>query len=235
MFDGFSQSAIDFLWGIRFNNNRDWFQAHKEEYLTALYRPMSDLSEEIWAYLREKRPDDGLICKLTRIYRDARRLYGRGPYKDHLWFVVERPSENASDWSESPSFWFELSPDDWSYGLGYWRPRPVTMAKLRAKISRDPAPMERLTRQLRRNPEFAFEAETYKRPRFQAPSELLTPWYRAKSFVITHTQSLSEELYNRTLVDRLKNGYAFLLPYYDWLRSLDAEPEPDLYERKRNP
>ena len=32
MFNGFTPAAIDFLWGIRFNNNRDWFQAHKAEY-----------------------------------------------------------------------------------------------------------------------------------------------------------------------------------------------------------
>ena len=40
MFQGFSQGAVDFLWGIRFNNERSWFQAHKEEYLTLVDRPM---------------------------------------------------------------------------------------------------------------------------------------------------------------------------------------------------
>ena len=33
-----------------------------------------------------------MVCRVSRIYRDARRLHGRGPYKDHLWFCVERPS-----------------------------------------------------------------------------------------------------------------------------------------------
>lgn len=35
----------------------------------------------------------GLIRKVTRIYRDARRLHGRGPYKESLWFTVEQPAE----------------------------------------------------------------------------------------------------------------------------------------------
>ena len=39
MFQGFSQEAVDFLWGIRFNNERGWFEAHKEEYLTLVAGP----------------------------------------------------------------------------------------------------------------------------------------------------------------------------------------------------
>ena len=33
MFQGFSQGAVDLLWGIRFNNERSWFLAHKQEFL----------------------------------------------------------------------------------------------------------------------------------------------------------------------------------------------------------
>ena len=32
MFTGFTPEAIDFLWGIRLNNNREWFQANKKQY-----------------------------------------------------------------------------------------------------------------------------------------------------------------------------------------------------------
>ena len=172
---------------------------------------------------------------MTRIYRDARRLFGRGPYKDHLWFTVERPTEPAGAWTGKPAFWFELAPEYWSYGLGYWMPKPVTMAKLRARIDREPEPMERLTRRLKRSSEFTLELDEYRRPRSEAPSELLSPWYRAKSFAITHSGALTEELYSRAIVERLKTGFTFLLPYYDWLQALDAEPEPDLYERKSKP
>lgn len=34
MFQGFTQGTTDFLWGIRFNNERSWFLAHKEEFRT---------------------------------------------------------------------------------------------------------------------------------------------------------------------------------------------------------
>ncbi len=39
MFQGFSQGAVDFLWGVRFNNERSWFEAHKQEYLDLVIAP----------------------------------------------------------------------------------------------------------------------------------------------------------------------------------------------------
>ena len=223
MFTGFTDETVDFMWGIRFNNERSWFEAHKETYLTQFYQPMRELGDELYDFLRDKRPDAGLIRKVARIYRDARRLHGRGPYKESLWFSVEQPSEQ---WTAHPTFWFELMPEGWTYGMGYYMPKPVTMAKLRARIDRDPKPMEKLTRALNKQTEFVLETEDYKKPRSQAPSELLAPWYQAKSFSICHNDKLTDELFCRDIVDRLKTGFEFLLPYYDYFVTLDGDPDP---------
>ena len=223
MFTGFTDETVDFMWGIRFNNERTWFEAHKETYLTQFYQPMRELGDEIYDFLRDKRPDHGLIRKVTRIYRDARRLHGRGPYKESLWFSVEQPSEQ---WTAHPTFWFELMPEGWSYGMGYYMPKALTMAKLRARIDRAPKPMEALTRKLAGQTEFTLETEDYKRPRSAAPSPALKPWYRMKSFSICHNDQLTDELFCRDIVDRLKRGYEFLLPYYDYFVTLDGDPDP---------
>ena len=52
-FTGFSPETFDFLWGIRMNNNREWFEAHKQDYLETLYRPMQALGEALYAPFRE--------------------------------------------------------------------------------------------------------------------------------------------------------------------------------------
>ena len=223
MFTGFTDQTVDFMWGIRFNNERAWFEANKEIYLTHFYRPMRELGEEMFAFIREKRPDYGLIFKQTRIYRDARRLHGRGPYKENLWFSVEQPGEA---WTDRPSFWFELTPDGWSYGLGYWASKPVTMAKLRARIDRDPDTMTALMRTLDGQTEFALRTVDYKKLRAPAPAPELEPWYRAKWFSIGHEEKLTEELFSREIVERLRKGYEFLLPWYDYLVTLDGDPDP---------
>ena len=223
MFNGFTDETVDFMWGIRFNNERTWFEANKETYRKHFYQPMRELGEEMYAFIREKRPDYGLIFKQTRIYRDARRLHGRGPYKENLWFCVEQPGEA---WTDRPSFWFELTPDGWSYGLGYWVSKPVTMAKLRARIDRDPAPMLALTQTLDSQTEFALRTVDYKKLRAPAPCAELEPWYKAKYFSIGHEEKLTEELFSREIAERLKQGYEFLLPYYDYFVTLDGESDP---------
>ena len=55
-FSGFQPEAIDFLWQLRFNNNRDWFSAHKQTYLTHFYQPMRELEEELYGWFTEQRP-----------------------------------------------------------------------------------------------------------------------------------------------------------------------------------
>jgi len=223
MFSGFTDETVDFMWGIRFNNERPWFEAHKEIYIKHFYQPMKELGEELYGFVREMRPDYGLICKTARIYRDARRLHGRGPYKENLWFAIEQPGES---WTDRPSFWFELTPDGWSYGMGYWVSKPVTMAKLRARIDRDPKTMEELTCRLKEQNEFSLNTVDYKKLRAPAPSEVLEPWYRAKYFSIGHEEKLTEELFGRDIVERLKQGYTFLMPYYDYFMTLDGDADP---------
>ena len=48
MFQGFTPETFDFLWGIRMNNNRDWFLQHKQQYIDTLYTPMKALGKELF-------------------------------------------------------------------------------------------------------------------------------------------------------------------------------------------
>ena len=36
MFTGYCDKTLDFLWGIRLNNDRAWFTEHKDDYLQYL-------------------------------------------------------------------------------------------------------------------------------------------------------------------------------------------------------
>ena len=49
----------------------------------------------------------------------------------------------------------------------------------------------------------------------------------AKTISITHEEKLTEELFSRDVVDRIKTGYTFLLPYYDYFLTLPSDPEPE--------
>ena len=78
-FQGYTQETVDFLWGIRFNNERSWFMEHKQDYQAHLLAPTRALAEQVYDAIHEMCPDDPFLLKLSRIYRDARRLHGQGP------------------------------------------------------------------------------------------------------------------------------------------------------------
>lgn len=225
MFQGFSQAAIDFLWGISFNNERSWFQEHKQEFLDYVDVPMKELAREVTARMQEKYPKLGLELKVSRIYRDARRLFGRGPYKDHLWFTLRRPgvSEGAT-----PCFYFEISPQCYSIGVGCYDPTPLTMAKLRARIDRDPEPLEKMVRRINNRPEFQLYGQMYKRPKGD-PGPLLYPWYNSKQIGVTADYNCEGVLFTPELLDQVMESFCFLEPLYTYLRELPGDPVPEGY------
>lgn len=225
MFEGFSQETIDFMWGIRFNNERGWFQEHKVQYQRAFLEPMRALGGEVQADLAQRFPERRMNLKVSRIYRDARWLFGRGPYKDHLWFSLFCGDDQSSEGAR-PVLWFELTPDGWSRGMGFWCARPVTMVKHRARIHRDPAPLLALECALAGQDTFALEGPDYQKLSHPCPCPALDAWYRKKSLTVGAEESLTELLFSPALKDRLVEDFSFLMPFYDYFSTLWAEPDP---------
>lgn len=222
MFEGFSQRTFDFLWNLRFNNERPWFEAHKDEFIRDFQSPMKELGRDVFERISSDFGGHGFIHKVSRIYKDARRVRDGEPYRTNLWFSIERPAE---EWTSTPVFWFELAHENWSYGLGYYQARPETMAKLRARIDKNPVAFEKLVAPLGNQDEFALDGPDYARKK-EAPSQKTSEWYNKKSFSLIHNQSNGEELFSRELTDRIAKGYAFLMPLYDYFITLDSDPAP---------
>ena len=219
MFNGFSQRTIDFMWNLRVNNEKAWFEENKEDFKRDFQEPMKALGLEVFERITALYPNHGFIHKLSRIYKDARRVRDGNPYRCNLWFSIERPSE---EWTSTPVFWFELTPDDWSYGLGYYQAKPATMAKLRARIDSNPEKFEKFIAPLEKQDEFVFEGDEYARKK-EAPTPKTAAWYNKKSFSLIHRQEHGDELFSRELTDRLVSGYKFLTPFYDYFITLDSD------------
>jgi len=215
MFTGFSQNTIDFMWNIRLNNNKQWFEAHKDEFKRDFQTPMKKLGEEVFAKITADYRDRGFIHKLSRIYKDARRVRDGSLYRDNLWFSVEKPSAENEESSGILTFWFDLNPEGWSYGLGYYAAKAATMEKLRARVDDNPKEFEELIDLLDSQDEFKLDGPEYARQK-QAPTLKTQEWYNKKSFSLIHFGEIGNELFSREFADRLVNGYKFLMPFYDY-------------------
>ena len=119
MFTGYTDQTVDVFWGIRFNNDRAWFAEHKQEFQDAVMTPTKALAGDLYDWFQEAYPDLHLNVHISRIYRDARRLFGRGPLNDHIWFSFQNAIENRG---EAPCFWFQVGADGYGCGAGWWMP-----------------------------------------------------------------------------------------------------------------
>ena len=222
MFQGFTEKASDFLWGVRFNNYRDWFLEHKAEYLREVQTPLKELGMEVFDALMECYPESDLELHVSRIYRDARRLHDKGPYKDHLWFSI-RP-EGSDHWTRRPVFWFELRPEGYGYGMGIYEAKPVTMALFRKELDRKSPELLKLLKQLDSQTELVLDAPEYKRPKGTAEPPL-DKWYNRKGLNLSCERGWDEIIGSRAIVDELNRAYRFLMPFHQYVMDLCIRSE----------
>lgn len=219
MFEGYTPETVDFLWGIRLNNNREWFLEHKQDYVNHLYAPTKALGQSLGELIADK---PGNLLKVSRIYRDARRHYPV-PYKESLWICIRRDVEW---WAENPCLYFEINPDRIHYGFFFWRIRPAVMERIRQDMTAHPQEFLKMIRSVERKTGRKITAdELYKRPR-EAPDKKLAPYFQWKGQIgCVAEEVFTPETFGPALGDRVKTLLSQLMPLYDYYNSFTDEPQ----------
>jgi uncharacterized protein (TIGR02453 family) len=114
-FTGFTPDAFSFWKGLERHNNRDWFQAHKDQYEQSVRRPMQLLVDELAPLYGRGR--------LSRINKDMR-------------FAKERPYKNYLATGLGGSY-ISLSKEGLWVGTGLYKPEPAVLRQLREAIAND--------------------------------------------------------------------------------------------------
>jgi uncharacterized protein (TIGR02453 family) len=221
MFTGFSEKSTEFLWGIRFNNNKEWFLENKQTYLDDIQKPMKALADDVWTFITDKNKLE-ISYRVARIYRDARRVKSGGLYKESLWFSLEKEHE---DWQATPVFFFEISPDGYTYGLGYYMASADTMKKFRARLDANPAEFERIAGALKQQDIFKLTGDEYSRKKAEREG-LIGEWYNRKTLAMIAERKGHEELYSQAFTKTLCDDFQTLVPLYNFFWSLEGEVNP---------
>ncbi|MBQ8579399.1 MAG: DUF2461 domain-containing protein [Oscillospiraceae bacterium] len=209
MFEGYSPETVDFLWGIRLNNNREWFLAHKQDYVNYLYEPTKALGWELFTPFIDS-PGD--ILKVSRIYRDAR-LHHPLPYKESLWICIR---QDVDWWAENPCLYFEINPEGIDYGFFLWRARPAVMKQFRRAIAANPEEFLSVVNSVEQAVGQKITAQEYKRPE-QCENPALERFYLWKEQIgCTVHEDFSPDTFGPGLAQRVREYFVKLKPLYDY-------------------
>ena len=128
----FTEELFAFLKRLKRNNNREWFQRHKDEYEAHVRLPALRFIAEFGGPLYEITPH--LVAdprkSLFRVYRDTRFSHDKRPYKTHLAMRFSHPGRDV----HSPGFYLNIEPDECYAAAGLWHPEPPTLLKVRTAI-----------------------------------------------------------------------------------------------------
>ena len=209
MFTGFTPETVDFLWGIRMNNNTEWFTANKKQYTDHLYHPTKELGAELFEPFLDK---PGNVLKVSRIYRDAR-MHPPEPYKESLWICIRQEVEW---WAENPCLYFEINPEGAHYGFFLWKMRTSAMEDFRRHITAYPEEFLELIRSTEEAVGQPITAERYKRPK-PTDNPDLAPFFAWKG-QIACVRSLEpgDALFSPDLKNEVADFFKKLTPLYEY-------------------
>lgn len=130
------KSIFKFLNKLQKNNNRPWFNDHKEEYLVedAHFKQFAE------ALLNEMTQYDNIESMRTyRIYRDVRFSKDKTPYKNNFAGGMKR----ATKWLRG-SYYFHIQPGASMVGGGFWGPNAADLKRIRQEIAADAEPLRKI-------------------------------------------------------------------------------------------
>ena len=123
------KSNLEILAKLKANNNREWFAAHKSEFLAE-----KKLVETFFQEILEnfKKHDSIESLKMFRIYRDVRFSKNKEPYKTHFSGHFVRATK-----SRRGGYYLQISPGDSFLAGGFWEPNKEDLFRIRKEFEMD--------------------------------------------------------------------------------------------------
>ena len=223
VFDGFSPETLRFLTQLGENNNKPWFDAHRREYEEFVLSPMRNLVEELAPFMLSVDSNFNVTPAvnktISRIYRDTRFSRDKSPFRNNMWIVFKRPGK---EWQDAPGYFFEIFPDWFRYGMGYYCAKPATMSKFRDAIDNNVYRFLDVISFFNESDIFELHGEDYKKVFVEDQSDAVRRWYQKKNFYISHDSKEIDRLFSPDLTRNIIEHFKMTVPFYQYLRKVHS-------------
>ncbi|MCC6370083.1 MAG: DUF2461 domain-containing protein [Bacteroidia bacterium] len=213
------QTTIDFLKKLKNNNNREWFEKNKENYLKAkeefeclvdkLIGGLAKADKKITPELKAK------DCTF-RIYKDVRFSKDKSPYKTNMGASINPGGKK----SMAAGYYIHLEPGAAFLAGGVYMPEPDKLAAIRQEIDYNPKPLLKILNSASFKTYFNGLDEEDKLKTAPKGFEKDHPYLellKNKHFVVSYKLS-DKDLLGKDLEKKILGGFKAMQPLMEYLR-----------------
>jgi uncharacterized protein (TIGR02453 family) len=206
------KSTLEFLADLRTHNNRDWFEAHRDDYLAARANVVA-FAEAVTAALNQTDVIDQY--RVYRIYRDLRFTKDRSrPYKEHFGGYFRRAGAQRRG-----GYVFRIGTNGNSQvGGGFFGPNQEDLRRIRQELAFDSNLVEEIAQQ----PDFVryfdeLQGEAVKTvPRGFDKDHPSITWLRRKQFYALRSFT-DREVLHPNFVAQTVATFRALRPFFNYM------------------
>ena len=213
------ETTLNFLKKLKINNNREWFDSNKTEYLASkeiFEEFVSELIKGINKFDKKVSLDLKPKDCTFRIYKDVRFSKDKTPYKNNMSASINPGGKK----SNIPGYYFHLEPDACFLAGGVYMPMPDILKAIRQEIDYNPLPLINVLKSASFKKEFngLDEEDKLKNPpkgfnKDHAHSEILKNRHFIVSQKFENKVILKKDGLSKTL-----NSFKAMYPFLDYLR-----------------
>ena len=219
-YDGITRDSLFLLADNRFRDSKAYYEEHKEAIKSGVTIPMRQIAGVIGEELLSVDPLMNTIPTkmVSRVRRDTRYTKDKSLYRENMWIMFMRPKR---EWEGYPCMWFEVTPRDYSMGIGFYGDEAGLLETYRKALRERPDEFKEAAEKCKMSGSQFFNRK-YKRPFPHCP-EGLEEYYNAKDVGFISYSGDLDDLKDEKIIEIIRGIFQLYTPMYKFLLSVSDE------------
>ena len=205
------KSTLDFLENLKENNDRAWFNEHKDE-----FKVEQTHAKDFYAAIRRnlEKQDEIDKFKLFRIYRDVRFSKDKTPYQPHFAGSFSRAGKKLRG-----GYYLRIRPGESFLAGGFWAPNKEDLFRIRKEFEFDTSEIRKLLAEKKFVSIFGGELvgeELKTAPRGFDKEDPNLDLIRKKGFIAVR-KFTDKEVLASDFLDVVRDSFLALRPFFDYM------------------
>lgn len=223
-FNGFSKETIKFYVNLSKNNDKAWFEKHRDEFDEFVLEPARVFVHDMGVRLKKLSPgiqaDPRIDKSIFRIYRDIRFSKDKSPFKTNLGIFFW---EGNGPKMERQGFYLHIEPRGIMIACGkHTFPKHVLAAYRESVVHPDHGKrLDGLIKKITKDNSYTVGGEHYKKvPRGFDPSHKNAGYLRHSGLYLLYNAPVPPEFFTPKFLEFCFKRWSEMFPVYQWLKEI---------------